>query len=130
MQKSEFRGKKAPEFKQKATNGKTYTEKTLQTDTPTLLTFLDGSVANTASVRALKNLQSKHKNKFKIVIFSCQKEIADLPTDWVQMVVPYHSYLLAAYHLGRFPYYVLVTADGKISKQTWQQYLVQLDKKK
>lgn len=129
LPKIKFKGKKAPQFKLQATNGKTYTEKILQSSTPTLLTFLDGFKNNDENITALKDLQNKYKGKFKTLIFSAQQEITNVPKSWVQIVLPYHSYLLSDYHLGRFPYYVLVTADGKISQQTWQQYFIGLDKK-
>lgn len=127
LEKSEHTIKEAIPFNLQATNGKNYTEKVLTTDKPTLLAFFDSASNNTESIKVLNELQTKHKNAFNIVVFSCENKIMQLPENWLQFTVPYHNYLLSDYRLGRFPYYVLITNNGKISKQTWQQYLISLE---
>ncbi len=128
LKKKQFKGKKAPLFNLKTTDGKTYTNKILTADKPTLIAFFDSASSNSASIKALHGMQSKYKDAFNVIVFSCEKKIEELPKNWRQFTVPYHSYLLSDYRLGRFPYYILITADGKIAKQTWQQYLISLEK--
>lgn len=126
-QQSSFQGSKAAAFSLRATNGKHYTEEAIfKTDKPTLLAYFDSSVNNSTSIKALSDLQEKHNNTFKIVVFSSENASKNVPKSWVQFVVPYNSYILTDYHLGRFPYYVLIDKSGSISKQTWQQYLISL----
>ncbi len=125
--KGNFKGKNAPKFSQKSSNGKTYSEYIFKSEKPTIVAFFDSPVSNEESISTLEDLQKKHKNVFNVVVFSCEKEQANIPKNWTQFVVPYYSYILTDYRLGRFPYYVLVEKNGKISTQTWQQYLISLE---
>lgn len=123
-----FKGKKAPHFTAKDTNGQEKTEHIFVAKKPTLLAFFDASKNNSENILALQNLQKKHANRFQVVVFSATKKIEELPKNWTQFVIPFYSYILQDYKLGRFPYYVLVEKNGKISKKTWQQYLISLEK--
>ncbi len=125
--KGSFKGKDAPKFSQKASSGKTYSEDIFKSEKPTIVACFDSAVSNEESIGTLKDLQKKHKNVFNVVVFSCEKEQSQIPENWTQFVVPYYSYILSDYRLGRFPYYVLVEKNGKISTQTWQQYLISLE---
>lgn len=122
-----FAGRKAPNFSLQTTDGKNYTAYTFKSSKPTLLAFFDSMRNNIESIKTLHELQGKYNNVFQVCVFSAEKKIENLPKNWVQFVVPYHSYLLHDYHLGRFPYYVLVDKDGRISEQTWQQYLISFE---
>ncbi len=125
--KETFRGAAAPPFSFKATNGK-QSEAILKTGKPTIIAFFDSSVNNQESIANLHKLQQKHKDSFQVVVFSCEKTLKNIPKAWKQFPIPYYSYIIKDYHLGRFPYYILVDKDGNIAKQTWQQYLISLEK--
>ncbi len=125
--KGNFKGQNAPKFSQKASNEKTYSEDIFKSEKPTIVAFFDGVVSNDESISTLEGLQKKHKNMFNVVVFSCEKGQPNIPENWTQFVIPYYSYILKDYRLGRFPYYVLVEKDGKIGVQTWQQYLINLE---
>lgn len=122
----QFAGSAAPAFSLQATNGKTYTESLLKKGKPTIVACFDSAVNNTESLNTLQMLQEKNKKAFRVVVWSAEQQLKNIPKDWLQFVVPYYSYALADYHLGRFPYYVLVDANGQIAKETWQQYLLRL----
>ncbi|PVX52458.1 hypothetical protein C7377_0775 [Balneicella halophila] len=122
----QFKGSSAPNFSLKATDGLTYNSSILKTNKPTLIAFFDGAVNNDVSIKTLQELQEKY-SKFEVILFSATKSIDIAPNNWKQFVIPYHSYTLRDYRLGRFPYYVLVEKNGKISQQTWQQYLIRLE---
>ncbi len=124
-----FKGQKAPHFTVKDTNGQEKTERIFIAKKPTLLAFFDATKNNKENILALQDLQKKHANRFTVVVFSATKKIENLPKDWTQFVIPFYSYILQDYKLGRFPYYVLVEKNGKISKKTWQQYLIELEQK-
>lgn len=122
-----FRGKQAPSFKLQDVSGVWHTNQILNTDKPTLVAFLDGNVNNKESISTLKTLQAKHKDTFQVILFSADATQDEVPKDWTHFTIPYYSYIFRDYHLGRFPYYILIDKDGCISKQTWQQYLINLD---
>lgn len=126
--KKGFAGSAAPSFSLQATDGNTYTDTLLKTSKPTLLAFFDSEAKNKESIATLEELQKRHNESFHVVVLSAETPLAKLPKTWVQFTIPYHSYVLQDYHLGRFPYYVLVDKGGKISKRTWQQYLIDLEK--
>lgn len=123
-----FSGTFAPDFTLHATNGKNYNTSILKSDKPTLLAFFDNTTSNTESVNTLHELQNKYNKAFNVILFSVNTEMKAIPKDWLQFVIPLHSYLFQDYHLGRFPYYLLIDANGKVSFQTWQQYLISLEK--
>ncbi|PID89391.1 MAG: hypothetical protein CSB01_02210 [Bacteroidia bacterium] len=125
--KETFRGAAAPSFSLKATNGKQYSEAILKTDKPTIIAFFDSSVNNQESTTTLHKLQQKHKDSFQVVVFGCEKALKGIPKAWKQFPIPYYSYIIKDYHLGRFPYYLLIDKNGNIAKQTWQQYLISLE---
>ncbi len=118
----------APAFSLKTTEGKHYSEAIFKTEKPTIIAFFDSSVNNQESITTLHKLQQKHKDSFQVVVFGCEKTLKDIPKAWKQFPIPYYSYIIKDYHLGRFPYYILVDKDGNIAKQTWQQYLISLEK--
>lgn len=124
----QFAGSKVPTFTLESINHKNYTEAFLKSAKPTLIAFFDASTNNTESIKTLKELQQKYTNAFQVLVFSAEKELQEIPKNWIQLVIPYNSYLLHDFHLGRFPYYILTNKEGRISKQTWQQYLIGLEK--
>ncbi len=125
--KKRFKGTAAPPFSLEATDGEKYSESILKAEKPTIIAFFDSSENNQKSVTTLLELQQKHKNNFNIVVFGCENALKEIPKTWKQFTIPFYSYIIRDYHLGRFPYYILIDKNGKIAEQTWQQYLISLE---
>lgn len=100
----------------------------LKKDKPSLLVFIDIATDNSSLIQTIQDWEKKYKNAFNVLLIKVGDESDDtMNSSWQTIKLPYHSYLLKDYRLGRFPYLVLVNKEGYITEETWQQFINHLD---
>lgn len=93
-----------------------------------LLVFIDTATDNSSLLQTIQDWEEKYKNAFNLLLIKVGgKSENSVKNQWKTIELPYYSYLLKDYQLGRFPYLVLVDKDGYITEETWQQFINRLD---